>query len=92
MENFKMINGSWKSPKEIAKEKVENLIDLRMNNYDSYEDYASLYTDGVKDGINYVINIIKEKLDHFRYPEVGEMTDEFDELIMKLEEDNNIEG
>jgi len=36
-------------------------------------------------GAQRIINIIKEKLDHFRYPEVGEMTDEFEELIMKLE-------
>ena len=42
MEKFKMINGSWKSPEEIAKERVENLIDLRMNHYDSFESTLTL--------------------------------------------------
>jgi len=48
---------------------------------DILESYEQTYLAGAQK----IIDIIKEKLDHFRYPEVGEMTDEFDELIMKLE-------
>jgi len=36
-------------------------------------------------GAQYVINAFKELIEHFRYPEVGEMTDEVENLIMKLE-------
>jgi len=48
---------------------------------DIFETYKQTYLAGAQK----IIDIIKEKLDHFRYPEVGEMTDEFEELIMKLE-------
>ena len=36
-------------------------------------------------GAQYVIDAFKELIEHFRYPEVGEMTDEVEGLIMKLE-------
>lgn len=49
------------------------------------DDILDTYKQTYLAGAQKIIDIIKEKLDHFRYPEVGEMTDEFDELIMKLE-------
>ena len=55
----------------ISEFEMDNLLDS----------YKQTYLAGAQK----IIDIIKEKLDHFRYPEVGEMTDEFDELIMKLE-------